>query len=146
MTVLSPFMVMQDVSLWWNDPEWTQTAAYIPVLFVTFSRKSAITKSMVCFIYLFMYLFYFIYLLREKTFFQRYKKCCLFIKAIKCCEMISKKFLARIVHCPKYITMTKRKWQIVSLHIDTCLIALISPVWRMHLNICSFKHICFISV
>lgn len=92
---------------------------------------------------LFIYLFIFF---REKTLFQRNRECCLFIEAIKYCEMISKKFLARIVHCPKCIKMTKRKWQIVSLHIDTCLIALILPVWRMHLSICSFKHICFISV
>lgn len=91
---------------------------------------------------LLIYLFIFF----GKNLFQRNRGCYLFITAIKCCEMFGKKFPARILRCPKCIAVTKRKWQIVSLYIDTCLIALTPPVWRIHWSICSFTHICFISV
>lgn len=92
-----------------------------------------------------VYLFIVVFLGR-KPFFKETENGVFSSKLSNAVKWLVKKFLARIVHCPKCITTTKCKWQIVSLHIDTCLIAFIPPVWRMHLSICSFKHICFVSV
>lgn len=102
-------------------------------------------KSHSCKIYGSVYLFIVVFL-GKKPYFKGTENVVFSLKLSNVVKWLVKKFLARIVHCPKCIAMTKCKWQIVSLHIDMYLIAFIPPVWRMHLSICSFKHICFISV
>lgn len=115
---------------------------------------SSLHSSAVCYrlkkscnykIYGLVYLFIMSFLGR-KLYFKGTENVVFSLKLSNIVKWLVKTFLARIVHCPKCITMTKCKWQIVSSHIDTCLIASIPPVWRMHLSICSFKHICSVSV